>query len=64
MLTTEAPSRPHYANYWETDDTMNPVIVRLDNYNPKATLQEVVLTTTGEHRQVHIHNLGKPRHAH
>ena len=55
--------RAQYANYWENDTTANPVIVRLDAYDPSSDLQMVHLPHGGGIKQVHIHELGKPHYA-
>lgn len=52
-----------FANYWETDTTMNPQIVQVINYNPKRNHQIVQLPNGGGRRQVHIHELGAPHAA-
>ena len=63
MSAAEAVQRPQYANYWESDTTANPVIVRIDHFDKASEHQNVILSTTGEHKQVHIHELGRPHYA-
>lgn len=63
MSAHKANTQPVFANYWENDDTANPVIVRINNFKPKKQHQNVILPNGGGKRQVHIHELGAPHAA-
>lgn len=55
---TQESAFPKYAPYWENDETMNPVLVRVgkrhgDHFD--------IMLPSGEVREVHLHTLGKVR---
>lgn len=62
-MAAQKGTQPLFANYWEDDTVMNPVIVRIDHYLPDEVQQDVYIPSLGVHRQVHIHNLGAPHGA-
>lgn len=61
MSALEVEERPQYANYWESDTTMNPKIVQVGTRD--GDFFDITLPNGEGHRQVHLHTLGRPHYA-